>query len=487
MGHTWDFIRDYETDPAQLAQEHLKHLAEVWQEQRQRLEKQDAFIRFNQRLLREWSIETGLIERLYVLDSGVTQLLIDRGIDAALIPHGDGQHPASVAAMIQDHQAAVESVFRFVKDERPLSTSYVKEMHAVITRNQQWTDAADAQGRISQVKLIHGDYKVWPNNPSRPDGSVHQYCPPEHVAAEMDRLIELHLNHVNTAPEVEAAWLHHRFAQIHPFQDGNGRVARALATLVFVKSGWFPLVVRDKDRERYVDALESADDGDLGELVRYFASLQQDEFVNALTIARDVLRSARAEQAIEAVRRQLQRRRDSMVEEWGKARTVAGELRETAQSRLQEVCDGLQREMRSLLGNAAFFVDGDTDHGEKSHYFGRQIVEAAKQIGYYANRETYRSWVRLVMENGDATDRTEFLISFHGLGWEFQGVLACSAVCFQRSETDGGERQFTAGEPVSDGMFQINYKEPIEEARRRFLVWLEPGIVRAVELWQETL
>lgn len=186
MGHTWDFIRDYEKDPAQLSQGHLKHLAEVWQEQRQRLEKQDAFIRFNQRLLREWSIETGLIERLYVLDRGVTQLLIERGIDAALIPHGDGQHPASVAAMIQDHQAAVESVFRFVKDERPPSTSYVKEMHAVITRNQQWTDAADAQGRISQVKLIHGDYKVWPNNPSRPDGSVHQYCPPEHVAAEMD-------------------------------------------------------------------------------------------------------------------------------------------------------------------------------------------------------------------------------------------------------------------------------------------------------------
>ena len=143
--------------------------------------------------------------------------------------------------------------------------------------------------------------------------------------------------------------------------------------------------------------------------------------------------------------------------------------------------------LQSLLGNAAFFVDGDTDHGTKSHYFGWQIVEAAKQIGYYANRETYRSWTRLVMENGDATDRTELLVSFHGLGWEFQGVLACSAVCFQRSETDGGERQLTAGEPVSDGMFQINYKEPIEEASRRFLVWLEPGIVRAVELWQETL
>ena len=142
--------------------------------------------------------------------------------------------------------------------------------------------------------------------------------------------------------------------------------------------------------------------------------------------------------------------------------------------------------MPSLLKDAAFFVDGATDHGEKSHYFGWQIVEAAREIGYYANRETYRSWARLVMENADA-DRTELLVSFHGLGPEFQGVLACTAVCFQRSATEAGERQVTSGEPVCDGVFQINYKEPIEEANARFLPWLEPSLVRALELWQATL
>jgi hypothetical protein len=142
--------------------------------------------------------------------------------------------------------------------------------------------------------------------------------------------------------------------------------------------------------------------------------------------------------------------------------------------------------MPSLLKDAAFFVDGATDHGEKSHYFGWQIVEAAREIGYYANRETYRSWARLVMENADV-DRTELLVAFHGLGQEFQGVLACAAVCFQRNATEAGERQVTSGELVCDGMFQINYKEPIEEANARFLPWLEPSLVRALELWQATL
>ena len=76
---------------------------------------------------------------------------------------------------------------------------------------------------------------------------------------------------------MEAAWLHHRFAQIHPFQDGNGRVARTLSTLVFVKAGWLPLVVRDRDRSHYFDLLEIADRDDLNPLAEYFARLQREE------------------------------------------------------------------------------------------------------------------------------------------------------------------------------------------------------------------
>ena len=136
------------------------------------------------------------------------------------------------------------------------------------------------------VPLIRGAYKQLSNNPLRSNGTIHEYCPPEHVDSEMDRLIGLHHGHDDVAPEVEAAWLHHRFTQIHPFQDGNGRIARALATLVFVKAGWFPLVVRDRDRAKYISALESADDGNLMPLIKYFASLQQDEFVRALSIRR---------------------------------------------------------------------------------------------------------------------------------------------------------------------------------------------------------
>ena len=59
------------------------------------------------------------------------------------------------------------------------------------------------------------------------------------------------------------AWLHHPFAQIHPFADGNGRVTRALVTWHLVQHDHLPIVVTRDDRGDYIDALETADDGNL--------------------------------------------------------------------------------------------------------------------------------------------------------------------------------------------------------------------------------
>ena len=461
MSHVWTPIEDYESHDA-LAHKELGALAEVWHERRERLTTQQEYRDFEQRLKREWAIETGLIERLYTLDRGITQLLIEHGIQAAVIPHGSVANPEATVAMIEDHEAAVEGVFQFAKDERSLSTSYIKELHALMTRHQQTVEGVDSRGRRTEVPLIRGDYKRLPNNPSRPDGSVHEYCPPEQVTAEMDRLIAMHEAHAGAAPEVEAAWLHHRFTQIHPFQDGNGRIARAIATLVFIKGGWFPLVVRDRD---------------------YFARLQKDEFVRALSIAEDVRRSRRAEDAIRSVRQRLQARRDALVAEWETAKAVAGEMQELAQSRLQEVAEELRNEMRDVLEHGSYFADGEHDGGERSHYYRYQIIQTARQLDYFAGTHTYRSWARLVMKNDN---QAELLIAFHGIGHEFQGVLACSATWFQRVETEEGEREIGPVTPATDDVFQINYREPREDVEVRFRNWLEEAIVRGLSLWQET-
>ena len=483
ISYRWQPIRDYLLPHAQLAVPGLSALAQVWDEQRSRLENQEAYTRFERRLKREWAIETGLIEGLYTLDRGITQLLLERGIQAALIPREQAANPEWVAATMTDHESAVNGLFDFVKRMRTLSTSYIKELHALMTRHQEKVVGVDSLHRRTSVPLRRGAYKSLPNNPSRNGGATHEYCPPEHVESEMDCLIKLHNMHHDVAPEVEAAWIHHRFTQIHPFQDGNGRIARALATLVFIRAGWFPLVVRDRDRLKYLEALETADRGNLKPLVEYFARMQRNEFVRALSIVEDVRQELHVSESILAVRRLLQKRRDSLIEEWEAAKSITATLQSQAQHRLSEVAEELERQMAGVLQHGRFFADGAAEGSHRDHYYRYQIIQAAISLEYFANTTPYRAWVRLVLQN---TNRTVMLVAFHGIGHDFRGVLACSASLFQRVETDDGEREIGPVELLSDSVFLINYKETIDEAEARFHGWLEGAIVQCLKLWQET-
>ncbi len=280
----WSPITGLDDSWENLADKELPPLSSVWSEQRESLLDTEGLAQFNERLAREWAIETGIIEGLYTLDRGITTLLIQRGLDESLIPHDATNRPvAQVAAHLRDHKETVDWLFEFVKDERPFSESFIKELHALITRSQRTATGIDQFGHRVEVDLLRGAYKVRPNNPTRADGSVHRYCPPEQVTIEMERLVDLHDRYLedNVPPEVLAAWLHHRFTQIHPFQDGNGRVARALATLVLLRAGWFPLVVHRDQRAAYINALEAADQDNLGPLIGMFAAIQRQAFVNA--------------------------------------------------------------------------------------------------------------------------------------------------------------------------------------------------------------
>ena len=484
MSRCWCPITDYESAPEEMSDNELRALSAVWIERREVLGESRSLSEFTERLKREWAIETGLIERLYTLERGITELMIEHGVNALLIPHRAGDKPPThIAAMIGDQRDAIESVFGFIKGDRQISTSYIKELHSLFTRNQEFAEGRDQFGRRTEVPLIHGDYKKQPNNPTRPDGSVHQYCPPEHVAAEMDRLIEMHLAHDGVAAEVEAAWLHHRFSQIHPFQDGNGRLGRALATSVFVKANWLPLVVRDSDRKKYIDALESADNGNLKPLVSFFSSLQRTEFIRAIGIARDAEQAVRVEARIESIRRRLAQRRDALEQEWEAAVSTAERLHAFAKQRLEEVGDSL-REAMSVHAEFAFSVDGDDNEGFRGHYFHRQIVSTARMLGYYANTRHYRSWARLVARDGI---QGNILIAFHCIGQEFQGVLACSGTWFLRARTDDSGYETGGEATLSDEVFQINYKEPAEDVQIRFGDWLERVIERGLALWESAL
>ena len=143
--------------------------------------------------------------------------------------------------------------------------------------------------------------------------------------------------------EVEAAWLHHRFSQIHPFADGNGRVARVIASLLFIKAGWFPLIVRRDEKARYIESLELADAGDLRPLVALVGESQR----TSLLLADEALDRpvASTSEAIAAVRERLLRRGRSAVDQWNLSKQTAGKLQDFAKRRFDQVAEELERKL----------------------------------------------------------------------------------------------------------------------------------------------
>jgi len=494
MAYKWKPIEDLPEDWKSRAQHDLESLATIWRDQAARLKESASLRHFNDRLRREWAIETGVIENLYSIDRGVTELLIEKGIEASLIPHGATDKPVEqIVPILKDQEHALEGVFDFVASRRHLSTSYVKELHQLLTRHQETVRGKDSLGRGVEVPIERGDWKTLPNNPTRPNGELHEYCPPEHVAAEMDRLIEMHRNHAvqRVVPEVEAAWLHHRFTQIHPFQDGNGRVARALASLLFLRAGWFPLVINRDIRSDYLEALERADGCNLLPLIELFAKNQKNFFIRALSLSEDILhRHDPLEQVISAAADKIKAKEVARLQQMqAQARRLSASLENATFEKLEAVSRKLEDELSNVRG---FRCAVHRSNERNDFWFKKQIVEIANKFafspamshsGYYADTRTYRAWVRLRITEQRQTD---FIVSFHSLGVQPLGVHAVSAFVEHRDRSDD-ETSIEGPYLACKELFQFSYRDQEDRLLQRFDRWLTEATLLGLDQWRRQL
>jgi prophage maintenance system killer protein len=471
VSHKWQPVTDLGENPNSLTDGELASLRRVWADQKKELIESGALEEFDKRLRREWAIETGIIENVYTLDRGVTQTLIEKGIDAALIPPGASDRDSTlVARIVQDHYDALDGMFDFVRGQRELSTSYVRELHAALLRNETTYTAVDQFGTAFQKLLQKGEYKTDPNSPTRPDGLVHQYCPPEHVASEMDQLIRFYGQHRDVAPEVQAAWLHHRFTQIHPFADGNGRVARAIASLVFIKAGWFPLIIKRDDWTRDIESLEKADAGDLRPLVAMFVEEQRNALIQATEVAYEVKPIASAEEAIASVRERLAQRGILPPRAWLAASRTADRLQILASQRFEYLADRLTEEIGASDEGFWFrTVSGQPSGVDEPN---KEVVQRA---GHIADFTVYNGHQQLAFH---AMRPDALTLSFHALGPRYRGIIGVVA----HLSIYGAEPALIEG-----GTFLINYEEDLNSAEIRFLAWLEHVVIEGLKEWRRTL
>ncbi len=163
----------------------------------------------------------------------------------------------------KNHAEAIDWLYETIKDERPISQSFIKEMNALLLSGVKYTSAVNSEGQKIQKKASPGKYKELPNHVLTSDGSIHFYVEPIHVSDEMDHLCQwINANIENQHPVIVSSIAHYNMVRIHPFDDGNGRGARMLMNLILIKNKYPITIIKNQDRRQYIIALNQADNGD---------------------------------------------------------------------------------------------------------------------------------------------------------------------------------------------------------------------------------
>ena len=144
----------------------------------------------------------------------------------------------------------------------PLTETFIRQLHKTLLR-EDYEVHNQLPGGIQTSYTVHaGRYKTRPNSVRTRYGDYFEYASPEETPALMSDLVtwfnKEEASGVLTPVEL-ASLFHYRYIRIHPFEDGNGRVARLMVNYILARHNWPMVVVRNKNKNKYIDALHETD------------------------------------------------------------------------------------------------------------------------------------------------------------------------------------------------------------------------------------
>ena len=185
------------------------------------------------------------------------------GETRSLILHGLTAHgkPIRDHLDIQGHDDAIKAIEEAIKEEHGLNEVFIRNLHRVLLKEPYETDAVTPDGKPTRRPITIGEYKTMPNNVRTSTGETYYFTPPEQVRPEMTDLIAWYRDQeaAGEHPIIIAATFHYRFVRIHPFDDGNGRMARLLMNMILMKHGYTVAIVTRDRRNQYIEELERLD------------------------------------------------------------------------------------------------------------------------------------------------------------------------------------------------------------------------------------
>ena len=146
--------------------------------------------------------------------------------------------------------------------EQPMTQNFIRQLHKTILREDYTVYRTLPGGMITSYVVHAGQYKTRPNSVITRYGNRFEYASPEETPALMADLVEWY-NEAEASEEYSpvelSALFHYRYIRIHPFEDGNGRIARLLVNYILARHNWPMIVVRSRVKQDYLEALHQSD------------------------------------------------------------------------------------------------------------------------------------------------------------------------------------------------------------------------------------
>ncbi|HEY6160557.1 MAG TPA: Fic family protein [Bacteroidia bacterium] len=219
--------------------------------------------RIMQKFRLDWNFHSNNLEG-NSLTFGETRTFLLHGITAQGKPLKDHLD-------IKGHNEAILLLDDVIKERRPLTENFMRELHEIILHEPYYVPAQTSDGKPTKKRIEIGKYKTLPNHVLTSTGEMFYFASPEETPAKMKDLLDWYNKNKEGSmhPLELAARFHYDFIRIHPFDDGNGRMARILMNLIFMQKGYPPAIIKTQDKPNYLTALRQADGGEIKFFIIY--------------------------------------------------------------------------------------------------------------------------------------------------------------------------------------------------------------------------
>ena len=190
------------------------------------------------------------------LTYGQTEILLLFGkvIGEADVKDVQDMTASNVTLKMMEEESTIKNV--------PLTQNFIRTLHRTLLREDYTVYRNLPRGEQTSYTIHAGQYKTRPNSVITRYGDRFEYASPEETPALMSDLVDWYNNaemEGKLSPVELAILFHYRYIRIHPFEDGNGRIARLLFNYILARHGYPMVVVRSRLKQDYLEALHQAD------------------------------------------------------------------------------------------------------------------------------------------------------------------------------------------------------------------------------------